>query len=70
MTGTGIRCTGLTEINIPDSLTEIGDIPGSVKKIGWGAFEGCTGLTEITIPDSVTEIGDRAFSGCTGLTKI
>ena len=47
-------CTGLTSINIPNSVT----------KIGGHAFRNCTGLTSINIPDSVTEIGAYAFRGC------
>ena len=46
------------------------EIPESVTKIGFGAFEGCRGLTGITIPDSVTEIGGSAFEGCSGLTGV
>ena len=76
-------CKDLTEITIPDYVTEIGEgafnrctglteinIPDSVTEIGEGAFEGCTGLTKINIPDSVTVIGENAFYDCTGLTKI
>lgn len=43
----------LTEITIPDGVTEIG---------GW-AFEDCTGLTSVTIPNSVMKIGFLAFDG-------
>ncbi|MCL2061094.1 MAG: leucine-rich repeat protein [Firmicutes bacterium] len=53
-------CTGLTSIEIPNSVTTI----------GWYAFEGCTGLTSITIPNSVTSIGSRAFYNCTSLQAI
>ena len=73
----------LTSIDIPDSVTEIGEcafadcselkevkIPSSVITIEAKAFEDCTGLTELVIPDSVTEIGEDAFKGCTGLTSI
>ena len=76
-------CTGLTSIDIPSSVTNIGrsafsgctgltsiDIPSSVTSIGSNAFSYCTGLTSITIPSSVTSIGDDAFYGCTGLTSI
>ena len=44
-------CTNLTSINIPNSVTNIGQ---------W-AFTYCKNLKNITIPDSVTEIGKYAF---------
>ena len=53
-------CTGLTSINIPNSVTSI----------EYGAFTGCVGLTSITIGNNVASIGSEAFSGCTGLTSI
>lgn len=53
-------CTGLTEIKIPDSVSEIGK----------AAFSGCTGLTNIVIPDSVTQLGQGIFDGCTNLTNV
>ena len=51
------RCSGLTSITIPSSVTSIGD----------RAFYACTGLPEITILSHVTSIGKEAFRGCTGL---
>ena len=70
-------------INIPDSVTSIGDgafscceslvsiaIPSSVTSIGDEAFYYCESLTSIVIPDSVTSIGEDAFSGCKSLTSI
>lgn len=53
-------CKNITEITIPDSVTEIGN----------SAFSGCTSLAEIVIPDSVTSIGGSAFKGCTSLSKV
>ena len=76
-------CTGLKGIEIPNSVTTIGnaafsgctgltsiEIPSSVANIGRYAFRDCTGLTSIVIPNSVTKIGDHAFSGCSGLTSV
>ena len=75
--------TKLTSVNIPNSVTEIGEsafeyctsltsvtIPNSVTTIGNYAFSGCTGLTGVTIPNSVTTIGDDAFLACTSLTSV
>ena len=53
------RCS-LTSINLPDSVTSIGD----------SAFEWCSSLTNINIPHNVTCIGDKAFCWCKSLTCI
>ena len=76
-------CTGLTAINIPNSVTYIGNsafagcysltnvtIPSGVTSISQGAFYYCSGLTSIDIPSGVTTIDTSAFYGCTGLTSI
>ena len=68
------NCKNITEITIPDSVTEIGNyafdnctslskvqLSNGLTKIGDYAFYYCKNLTEITIPDSVTEIGNYAF---------
>ena len=74
--------TSLKEIEIPNSVTSIGErtfyncsslenvtIGNGVTSIGRYVFSGCSGLTgELKIPDSVTSIGERAFEGCSGLT--
>ena len=54
------RCSGLTSVTIPDSVTSI----------GYSAFNGCSSLTSITIPDSVTSIGSEAFRYCYNLTSV
>ena len=77
------RCSGLTSVTIPNSVTTIGDfaffnctgltsvtIGSSVTTIGECAFSACSGLTSLTIPNSVTTIGGFAFRICSGLTSI
>ena len=69
----------LTEIIIPDEITEIGNsqfsgfsitsvfLHDEVITIGESAFAHCSVLTKIKIPDSVTSIKAEAFSNCAGL---
>ena len=54
------RCSSLTSVTIPNSVTSIGDV----------AFYNCSGLTSVTIGNSVTSIGVWAFYGCSGLKKV
>ena len=76
-------CSSLASIDLPDSLTEIGesafsgcsslasiDLPDSLTVIGNRAFEGCSSLASIDLPDSLTEIGESAFYGCSSLASV
>ena len=47
-------CLQVTNIEIPSSVTSIGD----------SAFFNCQILTQINIPSNVTSIGNGVFSGC------
>ncbi len=77
------KCTSLTSITIPSTVTSIGSgafnsctsltsitIPSTVTSMGDTVFGGCKLLTSITIPSSVTRIGNAVFSGCSSLTSI
>ncbi len=76
-------CSYITGVQIPNSITSIGDkvfyncsrlasieIPEGVTSIGTYAFRDCTGLTDVALPDSLEEINQFAFWGCTRLTSI
>ena len=76
-------CYGLTSIEIPSSVTSIGEyafndcisltsikIPSSVTSIGYRAFYSCTSLTSLEIPSSVTSIRIETFCGCNNLISI
>jgi hypothetical protein len=54
------NCRALTNVTIPNSVTEIGEY----------AFCGCHALTNVTIPDSVQSIEHDAFHNCENLEKV
>ena len=75
--------TLLTTLDIPSSITSIGDdafynakgitsitLPNSLTSIGSCAFSGCTGITSLTLPSSLTSIGGSAFHGCSGTLTV
>ena len=77
------NCDNLTSINIPSSVTSIGErafqgcdnltsinIPNLAGSIGYGTFSECKSLTNITILGSITSIDERAFYECESLTSI
>lgn len=49
--------TGVTEI----------DLPEGVKEVGYAAFYCCDQLVKATVPQSVTELGTHVFYGCSSL---
>ena len=44
-------------------------IPGTVKRIGAGAFSECGGIRTVEFPRSLSSIGNGAFGSCTGLVS-
>lgn len=70
---------GITKIEIPETVTEVGDyaflgfnklekiiIPDSVTTIGIGVFMNCTSLSNVTLSNNLKSIGENAF-GCYGM---
>lgn len=53
-------CCDLTEVSIPNSVTDIGD----------EAFYGCVKLSSIVLPKSITWIGRNILGNCDCLTSI
>ncbi|MGN0140856.1 MAG: leucine-rich repeat protein, partial [Roseburia sp.] len=77
------KCDGIEQIEIPDTVTEIGarafcecknlkdiTIYNDVVKIGDRVFLDCTSLTQAILPDTVESMGPYIFSGCTALQKV
>ena len=74
-------CSNLKEVTIPQGVTSIGqeallgtaitaiDIPSSVKRIEYGAFQGCRHLVSVAIPEGI-ELEGSLFKDCTGLTSV
>lgn len=76
-------CRSLTEVNIPNTVTEIGEraffncsgatsltISSNVSAISKSCFGGMKNITNIAIPNKVTTIDTFAFAGCSNLTGI
>lgn len=71
----------LSEINIPEGLTSIGEyafsgagftsiaLPEGLSNIGKDAFVGSS-LKSITIPSTITQINEETFANCENLRKI
>lgn len=77
------NCTLLTYVNLPDTLTSIGNyafygctslaeitLPAGVTSIGLSAFEKCTSLSSIVLPEGLTAIGQGAFARCSALSLV
>ena len=76
--------SSVTEVVIPKTVLEIGEVfqqnktitsisfeeGTTIDRIPSDAFKNCSNLTSITIPDSVTSIEGGAFEDCTSLTSI
>lgn len=77
------NCKKLKEINLPDSLKEIGtstfnnnyalklqSFPKNLEKIGNYAFVHCTKLQALSFPENLKTIGIGAFGECKNITAL
>lgn len=75
--------SGITELNVPTSVTSIGDyaamrcenlttitVPQSVKSIGTRAFAYCPKLKSVSISAQITSIPEGLFEACGGLRTL
>ncbi len=73
----------VTQLDIPEGVTEIGNIafvncksltqvnlPSTLVTIGAAAFQGCENLESIVIPSGCSTIKAEAFNGCAKITEI
>lgn len=77
-----IGCTKLLDVQIPDSVVELGNaafqgtnvenvrLSNNLTSIGIGMFSGCNKLQSINIPDNITEIQNGAFSSARALKSV
>ena len=75
-------CAGLTEIELPNTVTKIEDaafsstqlrrieIPDSVTSLGGWAFSECYDLKEVALSENITEVQPYTFADCESLKKI
>ena len=75
-------CTQLTSIEIPATVTKIGNsafvdtaiktikIPSGVTEIEDYLFSGCTNLENVELPEGILSIGRYAFDNCSSLSSL
>ena len=76
-------CDGIEEIELSDTITEIGDsafkncknldritMNNGIEILESSAFEDCFSLTTINIPNTVKAISNSTFQDCTSLTEV
>lgn len=76
------NCYSLTDLYVPDTVTEIGEyafsgcsnlktihLPSGITKISKGMFKDCKSLVKCFLSDDIEIIEDEAFKGCISMKK-
>lgn len=64
------KCTNLSKVTLPNSLTEA-DTAYSSAWGGWcGPFTGCSKLATVNLPSKMTKVPNNLFRGATGISGI
>lgn len=82
-TGCFYKCTGLKNIELPDSITRLGvycfedcikletiKLSNLLSEISTRCFDNCESLKGIDIPESVTNVNSGALEGCSSLEYV
>ena len=62
-------CTGLTSVGLPGSGCSV-ELPNSLTKVSYSAFEKCSSLASVVIPRNVADIYSSAFEDCSQLAHV
>ena len=76
------RCSSLSSITIPDSVTAVGsyafsnsgltsiELPEGTASVGEHAFSGCSHLETASLGNTMTQLQTGTFAGCQSLTDV
>lgn len=78
-----MNCTNIAEINLPDSIEQIGTdafsqckalqsiyLSENIEIIRSSAFSNCSSLTEVRLPSKLKKVNSHTFSGCSNLMQV
>ena len=64
------NCSVLASVELPETITALGNVYGSTYSNSYSPFYGCAKLTSMVIPDSVDTVQKYLFYKCSGLKTV